>query len=1445
MPASPAPTSAKGKARKRDRDSKFLHGLLPGTPSKVQASQSMTGLDIYADTSSTEASERARKSLTDLPASGQDVDLEPHETPTVKLIAPSTDIDETWDRISRAVQLASQGVGPEATRVSPPSEPILEKSEPALMKPAKLAWHGFKLVAKHISAFLDGTPFKLPVAVLNVIIDTADAVIDNKESMANLLLPIGERLQIFSTSLLSTSSNKARDPLNDNVRSPPDNIDPSLDRFVGVLVTAAAELKGMHSAGLVERILDSDEHSKKVEDIFRRVDEATKNFQLELNLAAFRQINAVKEDTEVLRLNNLRPIQEVEYPTLERKPPVKACVAGTREDIVEGIISWCKDTSDDVSPVYWLSGMAGTGKSTIAYTVCERLAKDDKASRLGATFFCWRQLDAGRKRRNIIPTLAHQLALELPGFRRALLDAKVDAKPPPLETHLDSLIIRPWSDSVKHHLGFPPLVIVVDALDELDDDDENNIGFLDDLIKKLEGSTNRLRGLKFLVTSRRDPRIVRAGEDLPPGAVYHLEDVPTTVIDQDINLYLRAALPRLTGEQIRYLSEKASDLFIYAATAVRFICPPYQHPPPSLKTQNERLEVLLRAWPDQSRRGAEGLLVDRLYEDILARYISPLSDFDKNISISILHTFLCTQKPVPIPEIPRLLSELEIGEEDVMNVLLALHSVLYISSDRVYSYHKSFPDFLADPTRFVDPDLAATCCLNSGSIQIVLLTSCFRLMESLCFNICDLPSSFLQDREVDNLPTRVAARIPYILVYACRYWAAHLGCIPRNDQKVIEQTLVVIDRWLDRKSLFWMEAMHLVEMWERCHAILGYVESWVVLAQEMLKDLRALRDMGSRYSASMMFGCTPHLYISALAAASPDSGLISRWQARFPGIPSVTSHPAATTASELESRLRSVRFLQEGNQILTGTSDGIVRIWEVATATQLVCAFIGHKGTVRSVDFREEGFPILSGSDDHTVRVWDPSTGEELHRLLGHDSAVHSVAFSSDGSRAISGSANGVVLIWNPTNGEQLGRLTGHEEKVNSIVFSASGLYIISGSNDETARIWEVSTGQEVRRLTGNGPVTAVAFSADDSLVTTGSGLVGGTVDVWDFATGKHRHELTGHQTSVSCIAFSQDGMRVMASADSTVRVWQLSTSPPPILLESNGVATQSVAFSPDGLSAISSSSGKTDVRLWEVTTGRQLGRLSLDTLADPDIVKDAVGFSPKGFPRTFLPPIVDGSASANRLVVSPDRSLVVSISDSIMHVWNLSSKKCLRQLIGHHKNINAVAFSLDGTRVISGSDDATLRVWNPLTGQQVYTLRGHDGAVLAVESSTDGLLGISGGADGTARIWDLSTGTQIQLHRTFSGLQEAGVRSVSFSEDGFRAIAASERDIIIWNIQDAAPLHLLKGHSEVVTSARLSPENSRVISGSEDGRVFIWTLSQQGNLRPSATYCFFSQNKP
>lgn len=105
---------------------------------------------------------------------------------------------------------------------------------------------------------------------------------------------------------------------------------------------------------------------------------------------------------QIIRLRDLQPIRDATYAKVNKEP----CVEGTRTDIIERVMKWCKDPSPESPAIYWLSGMAGTGKSTIAYTICQQLCgdksgNDDAAQRLGASFFCSRQVEAARARMNI------------------------------------------------------------------------------------------------------------------------------------------------------------------------------------------------------------------------------------------------------------------------------------------------------------------------------------------------------------------------------------------------------------------------------------------------------------------------------------------------------------------------------------------------------------------------------------------------------------------------------------------------------------------------------------------------------------------------------------------------------------------------------------------------------------------------------------------------------------------------------------------------------------------------------------------------------------------------------------------------------------------------------------------------------------------------------------
>ncbi|KAJ7077600.1 WD40-repeat-containing domain protein [Mycena epipterygia] len=1135
--------------------------------------------------------------------------------------------------------------------------------------PARLAWHGFKTIAKDAEAVVDGTPFKIPIAILNKLIETADAVIDNKESVAEVLLPIGERLKIVVTEL-------TQKPLLED-------IDPTCQRFADTLKDAVTDLEEMHDQGLFKRILERSEVPKKIQEIIRRVDEAKKNFELELNLTAFRQTKAIKDDTEVIRLKDLHPSQDVRYAKIRHD----SCVRGTREQILEGIMSWCKSTTPDSPTVYWLRGMAGTGKSTIAYTICKQLAADGKASRLGASFFCSRQIEAGRKRENILPTLSHELALTLPKFRRTLLDSIVDANSPLLENHFDTFLIRPWDVSSSDHQDLPPLVVVLDALDELEN--EEGSYFLEELLDKIEKHQDHLHGLKFFITSRLDPGIVEVGQTMPSEAVCHLETA-TTVATHDIKLYFCESLPDLDHDLLSLLTQQAAGLFIYAATAVRFIIPARERRrKPSIDVQKCRLQILLqKTGPDESDRGPDGLGVDHLYEDILKEYLRPMSSTDKAFAVSVLHTILCAQESMFVSDIVDFLTGPKMGTQDVENVVLALHSVLYIESGRVYSYHKSFSDFVFNPSRFRDKNLAKISSPTSA-VQVRFADRCFQLMHSLRFNICDLPSSFIDDSEIADLPLRINQNISSSLAYACRHWTEHLSKIDTGDPTT-NPTTALFWEWLDGRFLFWIETMNLLNVMRECSLALTTARRWLGtispavmmnargslsqdITSERTTDLRAAENLVAVFGGSNAISkATPHLYLSALSTSSQDSTLIARWRTRFPGIPTVTARLHTTGA--------------------------------------LIC--LQHDSEVYSVCFHPDGLRAISGSHDHTVRIWEVSTGQQLHLLVGHTDTVLSVGFSRNGLRAISGSSDQTVRIWDVETGQQLHQLVGHDSSVRSVGLSRDGLHVIS-SSDKTVRIWEVSTRQELRRLMGHDkPVNSVCFSHDDLYAISGS--EDHTVRVWDMSNGQQLHRLE-HNSNVSSVNYWRGGLRIIScSAGDGVYIWDISTGQQLIRLVS-GMGASSVALSHDGLYAIAGSYDQS-VRVWKVSTGEKLFEL------------------------------VGHENSVNSVDFSPDGLRVVSGSnDQTMRIWDVSpGQQHLHRLDGHTSEVTSVAFSYDGLRVISGSDEGTVCVWEVSTGQQLRRLVGHTDWVNSVSLSSEGLHAISGSYDGTARIWEVSTGAQL-----------------------------------------------------------------------------------------------------
>ena len=213
----------------------------------------------------------------------------------------------------------------------------------------------------------------------------------------------------------------------------------------------------------------------------------------------------------------------------------QGCLKGTRKGVLDDIESWSKDPN--MSPVYWLNGLAGTGKSTIAQTFAERLFADGS---LGASFFCSRDFEDRRILRYIFPTLAFQLALKYPEFRSTLvplLRSNPDIGHESLFNQMRELIVEPLS------LSDTSTVIVIDALDECVDEEPQS-AILSVMGRLAEGIPN----VKFLITGRPEPRIesgFRLGLLRPLTDIFVLHEVEPSVINSDIRLFLEHGLSEL------------------------------------------------------------------------------------------------------------------------------------------------------------------------------------------------------------------------------------------------------------------------------------------------------------------------------------------------------------------------------------------------------------------------------------------------------------------------------------------------------------------------------------------------------------------------------------------------------------------------------------------------------------------------------------------------------------------------------------------------------------------------------------------------------------------------------------------------------------------------------------------------------------------------------------
>ena len=510
---------------------------------------------------------------------------------------------------------------------------------------------------------------------------------------------------------------------------------------------------------------------------------------------------------ELLVLNSCRRAGGVQFGHGDRQ----GCHKGTRTAVLDDIESWTKDPN--MAPVYWLNGLAGTGKSTIAQTIAERVFAD---GRLGASFFCSQNFKDRRNLQFIFPTIAFQLAHKYPEFRSILvplLQSNPDIVLDSLYNQMEMLIVEPLGSSDIS------TVIIIDALDECVDEEPQS-ALLSVMGRLVEGIPN----VKFLITGRPEPRIqsgFRLGLLKPFTDVFILHEVESSIINADIRLFLEDGLSELakrrgikqddwpTDEHLNMLCERAAGLFVYATATLKFLDHAFTPP-------DKQLDIIARAPRSTSHEGKAKVRssvtldsVDGSIETLDSLYLSSFqgafngmdADDDKKVR-HVIGAVVLAVNPLTPSAIAILVN---LGKQEVMDLLQLIQSLLKFPEDPDYPvlpFHKSFPDFITDPLRCPNERFH----ISPGAGHLRLALNCLKLMNSsLEQNPLSLPN-YVLNSEVEDLETRVKDQICTALQYACRSWHNHLT-EARGD---VTAVISALRSFLQQGFLAWLEVLSVI-----------------------------------------------------------------------------------------------------------------------------------------------------------------------------------------------------------------------------------------------------------------------------------------------------------------------------------------------------------------------------------------------------------------------------------------------------------------------------------------------------------------------------------------------------------------------------------------------------------------------------------------------------------
>ena len=675
-------------------------------------------------------------------------------------------------------------------------------------------------------------------------------------------------------------------------------------------------------------------------------------------------------------------------------------------------------------------------------------------------------------------------------------------------------------------------------------------------------------------------------------------------------------------------------------------------------------------------------------------------------------------------------------------------------------------------------------------------------------------------------------------------------------------------------------------------------------------------NMISRLERLYILDCTTDVTVIKF---SPDGRVMAVASGNFVYLWQVDGWKPLARLAGHQAKVNSLDFSFDSQTIVTGADDSTVRIWNASDGAP-IRTFKGHTNKVTNVAFSPGGQIIASTSLDMTVRLWRID-GSPLASLSGYP--TFSVAFSANGDTLAVGCADSVKLY--RTSDLAIIQTFPSADVIRQLAFSPDGYMLVSSSD-----AWQIADGQHIYHFGSFGD--HLAFSQDGQVLAIGKRL-------FQVSNGKLLSSLKSPVEESSrienvwdSVALSPDGGLLAWGTPDGLFVWTLPLGTPvdtgagsntyivqpgdnywnianqfqvkPATLRSvNGLGCANIPFLGQHLTIPSSDNVASELKL-ETISASNIGRLQPVQFMDMECVlgADRLHFGSDG--QTLIsgsalwrvgsgsviiqaldfPHQASGASQTNLdspvLVLSPDNKTLAIRQGSAIELWEVSTGRLLRTLLGHTGIVTSMAFSPDGTRLASGSgvDELVTRIWSVADGSMLQTLPGSSAVNLLF--TPDGQYLILEG-DNAVRLWQLSNNRVLYTLTNVEGslalspdgnllayasckewvsntcqtkltsiakvadgtvsvsLQgfEKDIQDIQFSPDGQNLAVASGYTILVYPVGDWSGFNRLHvpGNLIPVREIFYSPDSALLFSTAEDNTLRAWEISSGSLLQTFA----------